>query len=169
MNRLLTHILIFAVVASCQTKSKQQQFVDFVSDPDNGITQKIRIGETDVIAKYLPYYQSTTAKSENYYYFDVSFSTIKGEKPPVEKLLYLNFDMQNDFAFLSGRDSIAPHICQRIENGLLGNYKYIIAFEKPRYINHLHDFTLFYRDKVFGLGVVAFVFKQKDLERIPVI
>jgi hypothetical protein len=157
-------------MAGCTNKPARQMLVDFINDPDNKITQSIQVGNVKVITKLLPYdYRNMLEKTEDsaaedhYTYFSVKIEGLK-EKPVKDKLLYLNFDMQTDFIMLQGQDSIAPVICQRIENGRSGSYEYLVAFDNDYSPG---DFTLFYKDKIFGIGTVAFVYKEKDLSKIP--
>ena len=105
-------------------------------------------------------------KDEMFCHFDVKFNKEGTEKPTKEKLLYLNFDMQNDFVLLvNDRDSIAPSICQKIENGTPGSYEYVVVFEKGT--DEWKNFTLFYHDKIFSIGTVSFVYSEKDILKIP--
>lgn len=73
-----------------------------------------------------------------------------------EQLLYLNFDMQQDFTLVVQQDTVAAGFCQRIENGRKNSYEYIVAFEDDRLIQP-KDYMLLYQDKIFGVGTVAFV------------
>ena len=162
----------------CSQKSDKQKFIDYINDPDNKITQQIKIGEVQTTVKWLsPDFQrlknggqgmdSVATTNEGFYYFDVKFDKVKGDKPAKEKLLYLDFDMQNDFMLLQRKDSILPAICQKIENGVPGSYQYMLVFEKKDNGSDDHDFALIYKDKIFATGVLAFVYKQKDIRKIP--
>lgn len=149
-------------------KSSQQRLLDFINDPDNKIVQSLQIRNTKVIAKVLPYdYRSMSQKDtdpdDHYTYFNVKIEANR-EKPSKEKLLYLDFDIQNDFLLLRGHDSIPAVICQRIVNGKADSYEYLLAFDNE---HSKEDFTLFYKDKSFGIGTIAFVYKQEDLLKIP--
>lgn len=165
--RKTIHLSFLLLMAGCTQKSPRQRLVDFVNDPDNKITQSIQIGNTKIISKLLPYEYRNLNKNntaeDHYTYFNIKIVSTK-EKPAKEKLLYLDFDMQHDFLLLPRHDSIAPAICQRIENGKAGSYEYIIAFNTEQ---SRTDFTLFYKDKMFGIGTVAFVYAQKDILKIP--
>lgn len=165
--RKTIHLFLPLLITGCTNKSAQQKLVDFINDPDNKITQTIQIGDTKVIAKLLPYeYRNLNRggmEEDHYTYFNIKLKGNK-EKPVKDKLLYLDFDMQNDFILLSGRDSIAAAICQRIENGRSGSYEYMLAFDNERSNT---GYTLFYKDKIFGIGTVAFIYAQKDILKIP--
>lgn len=72
--------------------------------------------------------------------------------------------MQNDFVMLINGDSVIPVICQKIENGKSGSYEYLMAFEKENLQKKEDDFTVFYHDKIFGMGTIAFVYDQNDIK-----
>ena len=171
-------VVLLLLVAACKTKTSESGYVDYINDPENKITQKIKIGEVEASMKWIPLeYHLLMSKrrgmvedsvmQEGLYYFNAKFQKIIGEKPAKEKLLYLNFDMQNDFVLLLGKDSITPGICQKIENGIAGNYEYMLAFESQEKEESKNDFTVIYNDKIFGIGTIAFVYNQDDIKKIP--
>ena len=168
-------IVVLVVLSACSAKSYEEQLKSYVDDPGNKITQTITVGDVQMVTKYLPsYYRELAGNNKNasgdqdgYCYFDVKLNTKKPEKPAKEKLLYLDFDMQKDFALLvNGHDSIAPAICQKIENGIAGCYEYDVAFEKSKN-EEWKEFTLVYNDKIFSIGSVSFVFGNNELKKIP--
>jgi hypothetical protein len=172
MNRIGIILLIFFL--ACKSETPEQQFRHFIDDPKNKITQKIAVGDVQVVTRFLPESyrllmskQSVKEQEDNYYHFSVKLDKQLPGKLDKEKLLYLAFDIQNDFALLvNGTDSLAPVICQKIENGISGNYEYMVVFEKgDKYGDD--DFTLVYNDKIFGIGTIDFVYKQKDIKKIP--
>ena len=172
MSKLVI-IIVVMILSACSSKSYEQRLKSYVDDPGNKITQEITIGNVNVVTRFLPKsYRSlvnkedSAANKESFYYFDVKFNKKDGDKPAKEKMLYLNFDMQNDFVLLvNNRDSIAPVICQKIENGITHSYEYILVFEKGD--NEWKDFTLYYHDKIFSIGTVAFVYNEKNILKIP--
>jgi hypothetical protein len=155
------YILLFLLFA-CKSVTPEQRFIDFVNDPANKITQKIKIGETEATLKYIP-----KESKEGFYYFNAKLVQPIDEKPEQARIMYLNFDMQKDFVMYIKNDSIAPAICQKIENGQKGSYEYLLAFEKPN--NEENDFTVYYKDKILGIGTVAFAYDQRDIKKIPVL
>jgi hypothetical protein len=130
------------------------------NDPENSLVQSIKIGEVKATAK------PVSPTHEDYCYFNVRFEKATGARPAGEKVMYLNFDMQQDFTLVCAGDSISPAICQKIENGLSGSYEYMLAFDNSHRTMDKNDFTLLYKDKVFGIGVLAFVYRQKDIRKI---
>jgi hypothetical protein len=167
--------MVLLFISACKQKSPEEKLKNFVEDPDNKITQKITVGDVGIITKFLPAsYRSLMGEEkdsikgnkEQFYYFNVKFNRRATEKPAKEKLLYLNFDMQNDFVLLvNDRDSVPPAICQKIENGTTGSYEYMIVFEKGE--EEWKNFTLFYHDKIFSIGTVSFVYNEKDILKVP--
>lgn len=171
-------VLFIILVAGCKTKLSEKGYADYINDPENKITQKIKIGEVQASMKWIPQeyhilmnkksgHLADSAVQNGLYYFDAKFERTTGEKPTKEKSLYLNFDMQNDFVLLLGKDSIAPGICQKIENGIPGSYQYMLAFESQGKEIDKNDFTVIYNDKIFGIGTIAFVYNQDDIKKIP--
>lgn len=161
------YLLFLLLVIGCDQRSPQQCLVDFMNDPENKIKQTIQVGDVRIIVKLLPQsYRASTATKEDYWYFSVKIEIRQKEKPAKEKLLYLDFDMQSDFILLRGQDSIAAAICQRIQNGQSGSYEYLLSFDDD---HSDKDCILFYKDKSFGIGTVAFVYAQQDIAKIPVL
>jgi hypothetical protein len=175
-------IVLLMLGIGCAHKTHYQRMLELMNDPGNKIVQSIQVGNVKVTTRLLPWmYRNTRPDSyhnmmdtttappthEDYSYFNVRFEKDPaGEKPTKEKVMYLDFDMQNDFTLLCGSDSIAPAICQKIETGITGRYEYLLAFD-----NHMNrvgnnNCTLYYKDKIFGLGVVAFVYNQKDVQKV---
>ena len=171
-------VFIAAVLIGCKQKTINQRLVDYINNPTNKITQKIKIGEVGVEVKWLPYdvrrLMALDRKSADtdfliddaYNYFNVKFEKDRNEKPAREKVLYLDFDMQNDFVLQTKGDSLYPAICQKVENGRSWQYEYIVGFEKKD-TQVKDDFTLVYKDKIFGIGTIAFVYQKKDIQKIP--
>jgi hypothetical protein len=169
-------IVFLFLFFGCKNKTPEEKFADYVSNPKNKITQVIKVGETQARLKLLTdeYRNSlvgadtvTTEGSGVYYYFNMRFDKSVGDKPDKQKTLYLDFDMQNDFVMLVNNDSVPAAICQKIENGRAGSYEYLLAFEKRNRKKEEEDFTVFYHDKIFGIGTIAFVYKQEDIKKIP--
>lgn len=171
LQRCITAMMLL-LMTGCAHRSPQQRLAAFINDPENKIVQSIQVGDIQTTAKWLPYqYRNPQAGKQsthdNYSYFNIRFVKVKGDQPAKEKLLYLNFDMQNDFSLLCAGDSLMPAICQKIENGIPGSYEYMLAFDNSHDIAGKNDFTLYYKDKIFGIGVLAFAYSQRDIRRIP--
>ena len=177
MRRSIVCMAGLLLAISCTNLTPQQRLAAYVNDPENKIVQSIQVGDVKAIAKLLPAeyrdpqprssQSSQSISNEEYCYFNVRFEKNTVEKPTKEKLLYLNFDMQNDFTVFCAGDSISPVICQKIETGMSGRYEYMVAFHNDDNRLSKNDFTLYYKDKIFGLGVIAFVYSQKDIQQVP--
>jgi len=170
-------IIALVIISACSSQNHEQQLKSYVDDPDNKITQAITVGDVGVVSRFLPASyrslykpgnetQTSEVKADNYYYFNVKFNKKVTDKQDKEQLMYLNFDMQKDFTLVTNNsDSIAPAICQKIENGIKGSYEYMLAFEKND--NDQGGFTLLYHDNIFSIGTVAFSYNEKDILKIP--
>lgn len=163
---------VFVLMIACSHKTPQQKFREFVDDPKNKINQKIIVGDITATLKWIPEeYRRTMNPSSHennqYDYFEAKFDKVKDDNPTKEKIMYLDFDMQKDFQMVIDNDSILPAICQRIQNGQKNSYDYMLAFEKIK--NQKKDFTVEYKDKMFGIGTLLFVYKQDDFKKIPIL
>jgi hypothetical protein len=164
-------VVFFLACLGCRHKTPQQKFADYINDPENKITQKITVGNVTstlkwMLSDYRRLIDTTIEEMDGYNYFNIKFEKGGENKLAKEKIMYLDFDMQNDFALVSGKDSVLPAICQRIQNGHASSYEYMLAFEKKRK-NDKVDFTVVYKDKIFGIGTIAFVYKLEDINKIP--
>lgn len=168
---------VLIITIGCRHKTDKQQYIDYVNNPKYKITQQIKIGEVVATVKLLPAEyrrlknkfidkDSEESNNDHYYFFDVRFDNTKNDKLSKEKLMYMDFDIQNDFVLLGGRDSIMPAICQKIENGSAGSNQYMLVFEKKNQPVQ-QDLAVIYKDKIFGIGTLAFIYKQNDIQRIP--
>jgi hypothetical protein len=182
MNRRISILkwVVVLLITGCNHKTAERLYWDYVNNPDNKIFQRIKVGDVYASIKWLPkqyrqmIYGRFDADTDNsgddgLYYFNAKLEKKSGEKPTKEKLLYLDFDIQKNFVLLAGTDSIAPAICQKIENGIAGSYEYMLAFEKPPNSQKEGDnsFSVIYNDKLFGIGTIAFVYDKDDIKKIP--
>jgi hypothetical protein len=183
MNRRISifkWLVVLLCITACHHKTAERLYWDYVNNPDNKIFQKIKVGDVYASMKWMPkqYRQMINKRTDNdvdnstddgLYYFNAKLEKPAGEKPTKEKLLYLDFDIQKNFVLVAGTDSIAPAICQKIENGIAGSYEYMLAFEKPPNFQKEVDksFSVIYNDKLFGIGTIAFVYDKEDIKRIP--
>lgn len=155
------YIWLAWLLTGCAYKTNEQKLAALT-------VQSIQVGNVQVVTKWLPYYGAKDSVDGNsYYYFDIKFQRQETTKPDKEKMMYLNFDMQQDFTLAIGRDSVVPAICQKIENGMAGSYQYTLAFDNRGKTIDKEDLALVYKDKVFGIGMLAFVYKQADIRKIP--
>lgn len=165
-------LLVFLWLVGCKQKTEQQQLVDAINNPDNKIIQRIKAGNMMVTAKWVPQqYRNLQAMAsaidssprDNFYYFNLRFDQLNKETLDASKMSYLNFDLQKDFTLTVGKDSLQPAICQKIERGTSSSYEYLMAFENKLLNNQ--DFTLVYKDSVFGIGALAFYFNMNEIQK----
>ncbi len=158
-------LLLMFIISGCGRKTRQT-LAEYINDPKHRITQTIKIGDVQATMKWM--IPALLNKEEDgYSYFSVRFDKLTGEKPTKEKTLYIDFDMQQDFLMQIGKDSLRPAICQKIENGMGGSYQYVLAFDRKMDLEHPRDFGIFYFDKIFGMGDLAFVYRSNDIKKIP--
>ena len=165
MKRLLYSLSISGLLYGCASPEKKLR--DFLNNPDNKITQTIKLGGVTMVGKWLPDYRKNKENDPGYSYFNVRIEKPLTEKIPEGQALYLEFDIAKDFVLVNGKDSILPAIAQRIQNGVSGRFEYLVAF--PESIRQFtgNDHTLVYNDKIFGLGTVAFLYKKEDTNKLP--
>src|SRR6187551_1296842 len=124
----------------------------------------IKVGDAELTSRLIKNTNTGDDNSNNQVcYFNVRIDQLTDKKFEKEKLLYADFDIQNDFVLAAGKDSLVSTFCQKIENGRRRSYEYIVAFEIPKQ-KAIGDVTLVYNDKIFGVGTVAFVYLQNDLK-----
>ncbi len=173
-NMLLT---VFVILIGCNKKSPKEQYIDYINESKHHIKQHLKKGEVLITVKYLPseYLKLMhTNRGLNTFQIDdlslcldIKLDKVKGIKLPKDKTLYLDFDMQKDFMLVAGQDSLLPVICQKVENGISESFQYLLVFSKPQTHPIVTDFSLVYNDKIFGTGQTSFVYKQKDILKIP--
>lgn len=171
--RIAILILIsFLMMTACTRKTPQQRLADYISNPENKIIQRIESGGVAVRTKYYPlalakYNPELKSDNQDLIFFNVRFDKSTMEELEKEKMLYLNFDMQDDFVLQANGKTFVPVFCQRIENGMKGSYEYMLAFDDAEHLQKDKDFTLLYTDKIFGIGAVSFVYNHADIARVP--
>lgn len=168
----MTWLFFLLIVSGCRQEPYRDKLIKYLNDPKNKITQQIKIGETTATVRWLSdeerkLKKDTATDTDGYRYFKVVLEKPADGKFDKEKIMYLNFDIQNDFVLVEKGDSLMPTICQRIENGRAGSYEYLVVFSKSRPEEHDEEFTLIYKDKIFSTGVLAFVYKKEDIKKIP--
>ena len=47
-------VLVLLLVSACRQKSPEEKLRDFVEDPDNKITQRIKVGDVGIVTRFLP-------------------------------------------------------------------------------------------------------------------
>jgi hypothetical protein len=168
-------IFITCFIMGCISKTAERRYIEYIENPRKNITQQIKIGSVETTVKWLPDEyrnlcwsrdRSDSGADDPFYYFNAKFelTDMNDEKLTKDKELYLDFDMQRDFVLLLGKDSIYPSICQKIQSGISSSYQYLLAFDKKQLDG---DFSLFYKDKIFGIGTIAFLYKEAELKKIP--
>jgi len=162
-------VFLFTLIA-CTHKTPQQKLAEFLDDPRNKIKQRITVGDVTLTMRWMPpicreAMNGGAEKDREYDYFDIKFDRAGDDKIAKEKILYLDFDMQKNFTMAVGTDSLSAVICQRIPNGRHNSYEYMLAFQRSA--DDQRDFTVVYRDEIFGIGSVIFVYKGEDLKKIP--
>lgn len=174
--RCIIFYCLTVVAFSCSSKTPEQQLRQYVEDPKNHLTQIVTTRDISVTSRFLPAaYRFLAQQSgevltdEKLYYFDFKIDRKSLDKLPKEKIEYLIFSIQNDFSLRTADGKvIIPLICQKIENGIAGNYEYLLAFESND-IERNEGFTLSYSDKSFGIGEIVFDYKSVDIKNIPVL
>jgi hypothetical protein len=123
--------------------------------------QKISIGDVRLASRLMS--RDEPEQGGGYVYFNVKIEKTDTDRIGKEQALYLAFDIQQDFVLKAGGRQILPGVCQKIENGRKDIYEYVVAFEAGKELEK-EELTLLYKDKIFGVGTVAFVYDQADLK-----
>lgn len=161
--------LIFLILVGCDDLSGDRANKLKVNER---FKQSIQIGNIKVATTILPGdkisgenintgYDTISNGGEGLLNFNVMIEKQDAIKVPKEKQLYLDYDMQKDFVLVDNGDTLMPVFCHRIENGRINNYEYILSFEKKNDPSD-KNFTLFYNDNIFGIGSIAFPYKDNN-------
>lgn len=131
---------------------------------EHGI-QNIKIGDVELISRLEMSDKSNSEKAnQDIIFFNVKLNITADKKFKKEQTLYLDFDMQQDFSLSINNKTLSPAICEKIANGNGNSYEYMIAFDLHNDYSGLSDVTLTYKDKIFGVGTVAFAYDKSDLK-----
>ncbi|MGV3768137.1 MAG: hypothetical protein ACO1NW_18540 [Chitinophagaceae bacterium] len=168
MRLLVLFVCIVNVFGACSGDVSPGELAAYVNNPNNRIRQSIKVGNIIATAKWLPPGLSGN-DADGYMYFELNFNSVVNKEWTKEQMTYLNFDMGNDFVLIKEGRRFSPAICQKVEDGIVQNEQYMLAFECVEDITALKDITLVYSDKIFGIGDIAFAFKATDMKRIPAI
>lgn len=173
-------MFIILTIVGCRSKTDRERLDEFVNDESNKVTQKITVGNTSVTSKWLPSnYRAIkmlgmdltedSQQHSSYAYYMVRFDKNGGQAFEASKTAYLDFDIGQDFTMVTAIDSLAPVICQRVANGRTDSYEYLLAFSKGEEELKDRGATLVYKDKMFSIGTIAFVYNKEIFQQLPVI
>lgn len=121
----------------------------------------ISIGDVQLASRLMS--RDEPREEGEFIYFNVKIENANADKIGKDQTLYLAFDIQQDFVLKAGSRQVLPGICQKVENGKKNSYEYVVAFEAGEELKK-EDLTLLYKDKIFGVGTVAFVYDKADLK-----
>ena len=200
MNKLLLLAmpLLLGTLASCGPDSlPPAEYVQYVSNPDNGLKRSKTIGDYTYSVQYKPvdYVIANEArkpdlttterdarKSEldglQYFTFRVANATggqdvltlnNQTEQDYSAKVGYLSFDFQHDIALVDGGDTLGCKLYNFVRTyGLAPYVDFVMAFDKPSEDETTNsDKTLIVEDRVFGAGTIKFAIDAGDIKALP--
>jgi hypothetical protein len=147
-------IVLSVLLASCMNSKAHKN--DVLKAPG---VQEIKIGAVQMTTRLMPRKEN---EDGSILYFNVRIDKPDEKRFEKDKILYLDFDMLQDFVLDVDQHHIIPSICQKVENGKANSFEYIVAFEASNKDFFKKELTLVYNDKVFGIGKLAFVYNPSD-------
>ncbi len=197
MKRLLLIMPIIPLIfAGCARQELgPQAYAEWVKNAENGLRVSKQVGENEFTLQYKPAayevllhdhapasqaaLDEAVKPLEELQYFTLCIRTAE-RKDPAEasaldeadrnnRLNYLMFDMQADFALVDGKDTL-PCVFYHYERNynLSPENNILLGFEQlPGKAEQAADKTLIYTDQLLGSGPVQITIKAEDIQRIP--
>jgi hypothetical protein len=183
INAKLSIFIIICMVSILGCASKRvskQEMAKFLRDEDNGLIQKVNVGNANLEIVYNPTELLFKDKKEipKFIYFSIKIS-IEGKS--LDKYLYLktlndpelkerlSFRLKEYIQLISStNDTIRP--VEVVKNDLNTNESasvWLIVFDKGSINNEVRTLDITVKEFGAGLGTNHFIFRKKDLDNIP--
>lgn len=167
-------VLLLTVQACSNTTKENYKVFTHLKDPQ---IQKIMVNNSEITVKYLPKgdkvievrkrgVNSSESNYDMFLYFEVNINKKNLSIGDLNTANYLNFYIQNDFKLVNNTDTLIPALCQKINDGIKDNNKYIVVFQKPAPLSN--NFFFIYDDKLFGVGRQKFLYDLDEFKKLPV-
>lgn len=177
-------LLLFVLMISCKSKTKEERIADYVKDSGSGLTQKRVVDDAEIIVQYLPPQvklmrlkamkhggEVSAEDSSGIYLFDDFKITISKPlwKPDKETMEHLNFKMNKDFGLVMHTgDTLRSSICERMANGSSSVHEFLVSFEHTEKQDVKSEGLHFvYSDQLLGMGTVDFIIPAKAIQKTP--
>lgn len=174
-----------------------KEYVAWVEDKDNGLRIERLMNPITYTLQYKPYdyviakeeRSNTISKStfaDWYKELDkMQYYTLRIEAKGVTDILkmnspsqqeyyqrqnYLTYEFQGDIQLVDGTDTIPCDLFQMVGNyGLAPYIDFVIGFKSKDAIQNQvqHDKQFILEDKIFGGGILKFIVKKEDINKIP--
>lgn len=159
-------IVIALLVAGC-SNSNRQQLQTLMQDGSTGLVTGKNIGGTVVTCTYLPRcWDQPGARDVADTDRELSFKIhIRADKPDMKEKSAsqaANYGLEDAFQLVSGKDTLAPVIAQRIANGNMGGVEYLVTWQRPA-LEEKQNAVLIFKDKVFTATRLVFPLKINSL------
>lgn len=147
MNNINLFVLVIVMVVSFSCGNRYGEKLT---------TRSIKSGDYVFIVQRMPasYGGDETAGQFDYYRLIVEGSVPVKDKSAVD---YVNFGIQDDIKMVVEGDSISPAILQRVANGKMNSFEYLMAFDRSAEFKR-KEIQIAIDDKVLGIGKVSVVF-----------
>jgi len=190
-------VLLCLVLSGCSVAPSvlpSGQYLDWMNDRSNGLVAEKKVGEFSITAGYRSadamalmntgfyptpqQWKSAREQSGNMQYYFVTYRLnnsnqdilkykLSDENEYFARSNYLSFGIEKDVYVLCGKDSLPCRLHQFTPHyGLSPKADLVFAFDEPDSL-HARDRTLVIEDQLYGLGILQFEFKAKDLQNIP--
>lgn len=169
-----------------------REYVSWIEDKNNGLKVEKKIGEFTYMFQYKPtdyvvamdlkmdsiskaIFQKKGDEYSGLQYFNFRISTESGgellkknvadERDYYGRIQYFSFDMQNDLKLIDGKDTLKCLLFhfERVF-GLAPYATFLLGFPVSQ---NRENKTLFYDDKIFGLGRIYLTVQSKNINKLP--
>ena len=175
---------------------KPEPYVDFITNPDNGLTVTKEIGNFlfSVIYKPLDFVAMINLEKDSVKYMNVNkerseiagmqYFTLKleardfndellkfnlnSDRQYEDRVNYFAFRMQQDIQLIEGKDTLNCELFHFERNyGAAPYASFILGFENTGDTNRIYDKTISLNEKVFGTGKVNITISKESIANIP--
>ena len=186
---ILLIVLLQIIFVSCQNQLTADEYLQYVSDPENGLRKDQNVQGFELSIMYEPTEYLMAKKQDNsglekrvaelnefeHFQFRIKLKSGKNilmynetqETNEVTRINHFGFQAKNDFMIISAEDTnycVLSHYSRNYN--LTPTIDLTLAFNK---IDKNTDWQLVYSDKQFNLGRIKFLFKKEDITDLPIL
>lgn len=188
---ILLIVLLQIFFVSCQEQLTANEYLQFVSDPENGLRKDQNVQGFELSVMYQPVDYSIAREIES----GVEVSDYNSKKESLgnsesfqfriklteggnilrynqnnnlnenTRINHFSFLAKDDFSIITKTDTVACNLCHYSRNyNLTPTVDLSLLFDE---LTKDSNWQLVYKDTQFGLGTVKFVIKKEDINNIP--
>lgn len=190
---ILLIVLLQILFVSCQKQLTAEEYVKWVTNPENGLRKDQKVQDFEISVMYQPQdyiiakenvtnmniknYESKKKSLGNSENFQIRIKLSHGGNilrykqnnllNETTRINHFSFSAKNDFSIITNEDTMACKLCHYSRNyNLTPTVDLSLLFDE---LDKKSDWQLIYKDKQFGLGTVKFLFKEEKISNIPLL